>query len=157
MKKLFIDQEKCDKCEKCAVSCSYFYHPDNIGITALREMAKYAIFCRKCELGTCVQSCPQEALEKVDGRLKRYNLRCISCKSCNIACPFGTILPELLPFMIDQCDYCQGRCNDTTPPLCVSSCTCGALEFKEVEEDKTKHIYKVNENLYVHSVQWERI
>lgn len=158
-KKLYIDQEKCDKCPdpKCVIECSYYYHPDNIGITNLRELAKYAIYCRKCEYGTCVQSCPQDALEKIEeGVLKRYNMRCISCKSCSTACPFGTILPELLPFLIDQCDYCMDRSDDNNPPVCVKTCPYNAVEFKEVQEDVENNIYKVNDNLYVRSIQWAR-
>ena len=159
-KKLFIDQEKCDNCSlaECKVACSYFYHPGNVGITSLRELAKYAIVCRKCEQGTCVQACPQDALEKTeDGVLKRYNMLCINCQSCRIACPFGTILPELLPYLLDQCDYCIGRCSDHNPPECVAGCPSGALQFREVAEDVENNIYKVNDNLYVHSIQWERV
>ena len=157
MKKLFIDQEICDKCPECVIKCSYFYHPDNNGITTLRELAKYAVYCRKCENGTCVQSCPQDALEKIEeGVLKRYNMRCIGCKSCSIACPFGTILPELLPHMLNQCDYCIDRSNGR-PPDCVPTCPYDAVKFIEVEEDKEKNIYKINDKLVVRSIQWERV
>lgn len=157
MKKLFIDQEICDKCPECVIKCSYFYHPDNNGITTVRELAKYATFCRKCEEGTCVKSCPQDALEKLEeGVLKRYNMRCVGCKSCSIACPFGTILPELLPFLVSQCDYCIDRSNEK-PPECVPTCPYDAVKFEEIEEDKEKNIYKINDKLYVHSIQWERV
>ena len=60
-----------------------FYHPDNDGVLSLREFATYAVICRQCELANCVEACPKEALEQQpDGTLKRYNLRCIACRSC---------------------------------------------------------------------------
>jgi Fe-S-cluster-containing hydrogenase component 2 len=108
-KRLFIDLNKCDGCDKCAVKCAYFYRSQaaDHGVLALREMAAFALVCRRCEDPSCVAACKFEALERQgDGVLKRHNLRCVSCKSCSHACPFGTIYPETLPFYVSACDFC---------------------------------------------------
>ena len=64
LKKLYIDLDKCLDCEGEKCGCSYNFHPGNDGITNVREMASFAVICRKCEQGTCVLSCPKEALDK---------------------------------------------------------------------------------------------
>jgi Fe-S-cluster-containing dehydrogenase component len=159
MKRLFIDLEISNKHPEAVVPCSYFYHPDNRGVTALQELATFAIICRQCEEGTCVQSCPQDALEKQeDGTLKRYNMRCISCKSCAFACPFGVILPEVIPYALSQCDYCLGRLEESEEPLCVRECPVkGMVDYREVEEDPEKNIFFVGEHLAVHTPHWEKV
>lgn len=153
-KNLFIDLDICSACPKCVVDCSYAYHPQNNGITSLRELATFALVCRQCEISPCVTSCPKEALEKQeDGVLKRYNMRCVSCKSCGLACPFGTIYPELLPLMVSGCDYCLGRLK-TKAPICVTTCPYHALKYEETKEDLAASIFRLSDNLAVKSFKW---
>ena len=156
MKRLFLNLDICSMCPQCVIKCSYYYHPDNNGIDRLRERATYELVCRHCEYGTCVQACPVEALERDEtGRLKRYSMRCIGCKSCAHACPFGTIYLELLPYKLSHCDFCIDR-SEREPPLCVRSCPYGALEFREVEEDPGKGIYLIGDRFAVLSHHWLR-
>jgi Fe-S-cluster-containing hydrogenase component 2 len=157
--KLFIDLDICESCKECTAKCSYYYHPQNDGVISLREIATFSLVCRHCDQGTCILACPKDALERLDtGIVKRYNMRCISCKSCSFACPFGTIYPEIVPYISSICDYCQDRLDEI--PLCVRTCNKEeAIKFiEDVEEDKEKGIYKINENLYVHSTRfWVRV
>jgi Fe-S-cluster-containing dehydrogenase component len=148
-KKLIIDLDAFRRDKNIEAKCTYFYHPNNDGTKALREMATYAVICRQCELAGCVQSCPKEALEKQpNGVLQRYNLRCIACKCCAVACPFGTILTELIPFYTSQCDYCLGRTPDMDTPDCVKTCSKKeALKFEEIQENPESGIYFIGEHL----------
>jgi len=152
MKRLFIDLEICYKCKECSATCSYFFHPENKGVVSLLELASRAQICRNCEAAPCVTSCPWEALEKQDdGTLKRYTMRCTSCKSCTMACPFGVIYPALVPYLLSACDFCLGGEKE---PECVKGCPEGAVKFTEVEESKEKDIYFIGEHLAVHAVHW---
>ncbi len=155
MKRLFIDLDICNRCEECKVCCDYIYHPDNNGITALREYATFALFCRHCEEAPCVNACYHDALERQpDGHLKRYMMLCTSCKSCAIACPFGTILPDFIPYLDSICDFCAGSQDGV--PSCVSGCPEKAVAFREVEEDPGSNIYLVGEKLAVRTAMWDR-
>jgi carbon-monoxide dehydrogenase iron sulfur subunit len=155
MKRLFIDLEICSQCKECKVVCDYFYHPQNNGITSLREYATFTLICRQCEEAPCVNSCYHDALEKQsDGILKRYKMRCTSCKSCSIACPFGTIFADFIPYLDAKCDYCIGITGKL--PRCVTSCPEKAIEVKEVEENIEANIYFVGESLAVHSRKWSK-
>ncbi|MFH0764666.1 MAG: 4Fe-4S dicluster domain-containing protein [Candidatus Omnitrophota bacterium] len=159
MKRLLIDLDTCSKCEECGMLCSYIQHPANNGITSLRELAHFAIICRKCDDAPCVASCPWEALEMQDYHaLKRYMMRCTSCKSCSDACPFGTIIPETIPFVIAKCDYCLGRLRENEHPICLESCAYGGIRYGEFEENIDENLYKVSEYLLVKTaMKWERL
>jgi len=155
MKRLFVDLEICSKCEECKVCCDYFYHPQNNGIVALREYATFATICRHCEEAPCVTSCYHDALERAaDGHIKRYKMRCTSCKSCSLACPFGIIFPDFIPYLDAKCDYCISITNKL--PKCIPTCHKEAIEIKEVQEDLEKNIYFVGEHLAVHTLKWSR-
>ena len=158
VKKLLIDLEKFQEHDdKCAKKCSYFYHPDNYGVQSLQEMATYAVVCRKCEKENCVLSCPFQALEKgPDKILRRWNLRCTSCKTCAHACHSGVIWPTFIPYICYNCDYCVDRLQDGKMPDCVEACSCGALQYGDFKEDEEGDMYAVGDHVIVHSVSWKR-
>jgi len=154
-KRLFIDLDICasDKCEKCVIQCSYLYHRQttNNGILSVAELASYALVCRKCEDPHCVASCPVDALEQQkdkDKLLVRHNMRCISCKSCSHACPYGTIYPENVPLLIHNCDFCLD-------PLCIKTCPYGALKLIAADKELSENEFLVGDNIIVHSTHWE--
>ena len=153
-KRLVIDLDKCDRCDHCGVSCSYFYRPHatDHGVLTLRERATFALVCRRCEEPSCVDACPFNALERQgDGVLKRHNLRCVSCKLCVHACPFGTIYPDMVPFYATPCSFCLGP-TDSEPP-CARSCGRGALAYREVDPEEPR-LHILDENLAVRSAKW---
>lgn len=160
--RLFIDLDICarGKCKECEIKCSYFYHPENSGIISVVELATYALVCRKCEEPHCVNACPVEALEQQEEKdkdkvLVRHNMRCISCKSCSHACPYGTIYPELVPLLGQSCDFCLDRRNEKSEPLCIKSCSYGALSLKDADAKPDENTFLVGDNLIVHSTHWQ--
>jgi len=157
MKRLLVDLEKLYNTKTAIARCSYYYRPGNDGITRLREIGQFMFICRKCEEAPCINACPKEALERQpDGIIRRYTMRCISCKSCSIACPFGTIPVESIPYIISQCDACVDR-SELEPPLCVRTCSIeGALRFVEVEESEKDDIFLIGKNIAVHAKPWKK-
>ena len=137
--KLIIDLAKADLQETLHIQCSYKHHPANRGFDALLEMIRFALICRRCESAPCVKACPQGALEKVPSAahdadvLKRANMLCTGCGTCAIACPFGTIYTDLIPFPSSVCDVCRDRLAPGEKPLCVQTCTDGCLDYGAVK------------------------
>jgi Fe-S-cluster-containing dehydrogenase component len=82
-------------------------------------------------------------------------MRCTSCKSCTVACPFGVIIPEFIPYLSSKCDYCIGT-SEKEAPKCISSCNHNAVDFKEVIEEPENFIFFVGGNLAVKSRKWFR-
>lgn len=167
MKKLFIDLEICYKCKqrdaRCHAKCSYFYHRsnilkipiENVGVEQLLLKIAQILVCRRCEEKFCVKACPNEALEKIENNIVvKHQFRCIACKTCMIACPFGTIYPEILSYVTSACDYCLGRVE--REPICVTTCPEKALKYIEIEESKEKNIYLIDEKLAVRCFKWSK-
>jgi len=156
-KKLVIDINQCEQCDECTVKCAYFYQPENTehGILALREQVYFQLVCRRCENPCCIAACRFEALERQDdGVLKRHNMRCVSCKCCSYACPFGTIYPETVPFFASRCDYCLSSTEDQ--PACEFSCIKKAIAYREVDETAGDGIHVLNDHLAVYAPHWDK-
>ena len=161
-KRLVIDLETCSGCPSCTARCAYFYRPhaQDHGIDGLRERATFALLCRRCPEPSCIKACAYRALERQpDGLLARHNLRCVSCKLCAQACPFGIIYPELLGFYETPCDFCTGSLGPDDRPPCVASCPRGAVAYREVEaaevEDGKKRLHLIGEHLAAIADAWD--
>lgn len=152
--KLIIDLAKCRLQGESDVQCSYKHHPENKGIDSLLEMVRFALICRRCEEAPCINACPQGALEKVPsknndaGVLKRANMLCTGCGTCAIACPFGTIYTDLIPFPSSVCDLSKGRL-DNGKPLCVNTCKDGSIDYREVDLEKESDLVEIFDGIVV--------
>ena len=153
-KRLVLQLDTCRDCGECKAACTYQYHVDNDGVAWLRELATYELTCRRCTERACVHACPREALEEqADGRLKRYNMRCIGCLSCSHACPFGNLVPAAFLFRDTMCDFCQDRGVDV--PECVRTCPEHAITYEEVQEGDAD-LHPVGEHLAVRCRAWQK-
>ncbi len=157
MKKLLIDLDLYSNSRYREFGCSYFYHSDNKGVRSLIELVTYAIICRKCELAACIESCPNEALgrDAENKILQKYNMKCTNCKSCVNSCPFGTIYPEMMTYLVPRCDACIDRLAGEETPACAKDSPEGVIKYGEYEEDKEKNIYQAAKNILVKAEHWE--
>ncbi|MFW6189592.1 MAG: 4Fe-4S dicluster domain-containing protein [Planctomycetota bacterium] len=152
--RLIIDLDLCRECGECTAECAYPYHDPNRGVAALRELAAQELVCRRCELRSCVEACPNDALEEAgDDRLVRHNMRCTGCLSCSVACPFGVLVPAALQFRDSRCDYCAERAEGL--PVCGGTCPEKAIRFGPVPE-RQPDLHVLSENLAVRCAVWQK-
>ena len=160
MKKLFIDVSALIESGVTAerIECEYMFHRQNEGQFSLLEIAEFAAYCRQCKDAFCVAACPKDALEhQEDGTIKRYNMRCVGCKSCILACPFGTIFPEVINYVTMKCDFCLNQLaeNPDYEPACVKTAPSNTFVMKEIEKEAPeKHIYFSGKHLAIKSPSW---
>lgn len=152
---LLLDLAICDgaECKECEAICENLDHPGNDGIAKLREQATFAYYCRQCEDQACLTACPVDALEKnEDGVVERANLLCIGCDSCVMACPFGTIFTEFIPFLDSKCDLCPEKEGE---PSCVSTCPYDGLKsIPAGHEPEGDDWHELRDGLFVHLNEW---
>lgn len=158
--RLYVDLDVCagGQCKDCELQCSYFYHPANNGIRTVVELATYCLVCRRCEEPHCVNACPYEALEQQKERgklLVRHTMRCVSCRSCSHACPYGTIYPDHVPLAVHNCDFCLDRRDRPEEPLCIKTCPHGALALRTREALDEENTFPVGDHIIVHSTHWQ--
>jgi formate dehydrogenase iron-sulfur subunit len=89
------------------------------------EFAFYKEMCMHCNQPACASVCPVLALIKTDEGPVVYDpKRCIGCRFCMIACPFG--IPKYqwskaLPLVV-KCTGCYSRIKEGLKPACAKAC-----------------------------------
>ena len=82
-----------------------------------------------CADAACAAVCPTEALLRnpETGAIDMVRSRCIQCRTCVAACPFGNMLWDTAYHRVQKCDLCGGD------PKCVPFCPTGALAWVPAE------------------------
>ncbi|MFQ6124897.1 MAG: 4Fe-4S dicluster domain-containing protein [Candidatus Heimdallarchaeota archaeon] len=96
---MLIDLSRCDGCGACIEAChAYHFIPEGqewIKIYRLKDNPDLPVYffvrpCMHCENPPCVKVCPVNATyRRADGITLIDNIRCIGCRMCMAACPYG--------------------------------------------------------------------
>lgn len=89
----------------------------------------FPVLCMQCSDPPCLKACPAEALFRDEGDrvMIRYD-RCIGCRMCLVACPFGAMGFDMDFGRSFKCDLCGGN------PECVRVCEPKALHYLDKTE-----------------------
>lgn len=157
---IVINPDLCIGCRTCEASCIGVHK--KAGLQSASRLAvvetkrvSAAVMCHHCESAPCLAVCPIGVISREDGVVRVDEQRCIGCKMCAIACPYGAVTPSgtsvagvegiryrtptysasispLLEWEIGvatcavKCDLCAGL---SASPRCVESCLTGALSL----------------------------
>jgi len=141
---LLFDSTRCIGCGACSAACkeanglplpiedhttAYTWTVvENVGGVNVRRL------CFHCAEPTCASVCPVAALTKTPQGPVVYDAeRCIGCRYCIMACPFG--VPKYqwdrpIP-IVGKCILCAGRVAQGLPTACAAVCPTGATLFGE--------------------------
>lgn len=124
-KVLWVDANLCVGCQMCELMCSLqktgTFNPylARIKVTKRPERGlNLPVICRQCLKARCQTACPEGALDRnlQTGAVTLNEDKCIGCRACVAACPFGAI--QVSPKgEILKCDLCGGN------PTCVQFCS----------------------------------
>ena len=164
---MVIDLARCDGCGACQTACSkmHFIPPTRQYIKVLRmqdaEQAAPYFFpqpCYQCDNPPCTKVCPVDAtFKREDGIVLIDNQRCIGCRFCMAACPYGARSfnwgkPEDPPAVqgqayspehgfpramgtVEKCDFCPDMAAEGKLPPCAGVCPMGAIYYGDQNED----------------------
>ena len=167
---MLINTKKCVGCYACRMACQMInkLEPEEAFISYKEiEQGTYPsvyaetvpVQCMHCENAPCQQVCPTHATYTTDsGVVLVDEEKCIGCKSCMEACPYGarylvqsedgyfgselneyeSVAYENMPKMtVDKCDFCIEHSGDGKPePVCVKACMAEARLFGDLDEMK---------------------
>lgn len=91
----------------------------------------FSLRCQQCAEPACVYACLTGALSRnpETGLVTTDEDRCIGCWTCVLACPYGSIRPDMVKHKSVKCDLCQG----TETPACVLNCPNEALSYEDTD------------------------
>ena len=167
---LVIDLDICVGCHACAVNCKEWnsgghaapltdknpYGAKPIGVWFNRihtfeasagdgEPSRTVHFpksCLHCENAACVTVCPTGASFKrdEDGIVLVNESKCIGCKLCSWACPYGAREYDADEGVMKKCTLCIDRIYNENMdevdrvPACVSTCPASARHFGDFSD-----------------------
>ena len=158
-KKILIDLEKYrlpagKSCDVSPPDGIYRDDGDLRGLKSIREVAVFQYSCRRCTDAPCIAVCPEDALEKNEqGIISRSGNLCISCKSCVVACPFGTMMTDFFDYHLNRENY-YDLTDQAELELFIRNSPEGAVTFVETDEDPQQGIYRLNDQILVRESMW---
>ena len=135
-KSLHIDPGKCTGCLQCEMACSYehtgTFNPSRsfIKVFTFHHEGRFAPYtCTQCDEAWCMRACPVDAIsvDMATGAKVVSDDRCVGCKVCTIACPFGTINYSQATGKVVKCDLCGGD------PQCAAACPTEAITYVDAD------------------------
>nr|CAJ31172.1 Hdr-like menaquinol-oxidizing enzyme, subunit A (HmeA) [uncultured sulfate-reducing bacterium] len=111
------------------------------------------LLCNHCDNPPCVRVCPTQATWKRegDGIVMMDWHRCIGCRYCVAACPYGSRsfnwrdprphiadidddYPTRNRGVVEKCTFCEERLAKGQLPACVEACKAKAIVFGDLED-----------------------
>jgi len=201
---MVIDTNRCVGCWTCAVACKEINNEplgvwwnrvltaapnqattqeapasQNIdvphGVFPDVSMAYLPMACQHCEDAPCVKVCPVQATyRRDDGTVLVDYDRCIGCRYCMAACPYGVrvfnwgdnqyaaggdvgygadyhddgrlvFTPERPKGVVEKCTFCVELIDDGEDPFCVQCCPTGARVFGDLNDPTSEAAQMVQE------------
>jgi len=156
----FFDQTLCSGCHACQVSCNDkndleagrifrriieteggVFTPQNKAYTHNVYSYFTSLACNHCDNPKCVEACPSGAMHKNPdtGIVSVNQNRCIGCRYCTWACPYGAPQYNEAAGRMSKCDFCADLVAEGEAPACVAACPLQALDYGPIEELRAKY------------------
>jgi formate dehydrogenase iron-sulfur subunit len=150
-KALLYDATVCIGCKQCEQACAdknKLRYDDTVAAEQRQSDHKYTIvltkddkfmrrLCMNCQEPACASVCPVGALKKTAAGPVTYDAdRCMGCRYCMVACPFGVPKYEwskVLP-KVQKCTMCADRVAAGQQTACADICPTGATKFGERDD-----------------------
>jgi Fe-S-cluster-containing dehydrogenase component len=177
-----VDPSKCPAdCVDCITACHATHNVPNFGnpkdevkwiwrekFTAAFPIEEHAylgkslqqqrlpVLCNQCANPPCVRVCPTKAtFQRQDGIVMMDYHRCIGCRLCMAACPYGARsmnyrdprpfitginpdFPTRTKGVVEKCNFCEERLVRGLGPACVQACKKRALVFGDAENPQSE-------------------
>jgi Fe-S-cluster-containing dehydrogenase component len=133
------------------------------------EHVPVPLLCNHCDNPPCTRVCPTQATWKreSDGLVMMDWHRCIGCRYCIAACPYGSrsfnwrdprphiqgelnrTYPTRERGVVEKCTFCEERLAVGREPACVEACASGAMVFGDLEDPRSEVRRLLEENFAI--------
>jgi formate dehydrogenase iron-sulfur subunit len=175
-KAILYDATLCICCKQCEQACAgqnKLPYSDAIAAEDTQSEHKFTVvlnrndkymrrLCMNCEEPACASVCPVGALQKTALGPVAYDAdKCMGCRYCMVACPFGVPKYEwnnnLTP-KIRKCTMCSDRVQAGQRTACAEICPTGATKFGERDEllEEARQRIRDGAGTYVNKIYGEQ-
>lgn len=156
---MLINTKKCVGCYACRMACQMNNHLEPTESFIRYEELEQGTYphvyaevvpvqCMHCEDAPCQSVCPTHATYTTDSGVVLVDEgKCIGCKYCMAACPYGARIQIEHTGVIEKCRFCWDGQEVGNPPKCVGTCISGARVFGDLddpESDISREIARTN-------------
>ncbi|WP_319777424.1 sulfate reduction electron transfer complex DsrMKJOP subunit DsrO [Maridesulfovibrio sp.] len=133
-----------------------------------QEKRRFPLLCNHCESPSCVRVCPTKAtFVRPDGIVAMDYHRCIGCRYCMAACPYGSRsfnfmdprthldmdkinmkFPTRMRGVVEKCNFCVERLAVGELPACVEKSE-GAIIFGDLQDPDSNVRKALRENFTI--------
>ncbi|MDR3763532.1 MAG: 4Fe-4S dicluster domain-containing protein [Acidobacteriota bacterium] len=148
---LIIDLDRCIGCHGCHVACKqennvalglYWNQVVTIGPKGdypNTQMYFLPLMCQECKEPSCVKVCPTQASYRAeDGVVLIDHSKCIGCKLCMKACPYGARSFNPATNVVEKCTTCAHLRQIDEKPACVKNCVGKARLFGDINDPNSE-------------------
>lgn len=162
-KALLYDATLCIGCKQCEQACAeknQLPYSQTVAEEAQQSDHKFTVvlskgdkfmrrLCMNCQDPACASVCPVGAMRKTAAGPVIYEEgRCMGCRYCMVACPFGVPKYEwskVLP-RVQKCTMCADRVTAGQATACAEACPTGATKFGERDDLIREAQQRLHEN-----------
>ena len=146
---IVVDLDRCSGCFSCEIACkmengialgSYYNKVMTVGpFGDFPRIQQYflPVHCQQCENAPCVHVCPTGASYRdPDTNVVLVDkAKCIGCKYCMMACPYGVRYLNEESRVVEKCTLCEQQIAQGELPQCVKNCVGMAKWFGDADGD----------------------
>jgi molybdopterin oxidoreductase, iron-sulfur binding subunit len=144
---IIVNVDRCAGCFACAVACK---EENQVAPGIFWEKIKrdenvrdnvinwFRMSCMHCDDPACMKVCPMKAIHKgPHGEVLVDQQKCIGCKMCMAACPYGARSYNPEAKVVEKCTLCHHLQEVGDQPACVKVCCAKARFFGDVDDPES--------------------
>ena len=152
---IVVNLDRCTGCYSCEITCKM---ENDIALGEhwnkmlqrgpfgdYPNMTRYPLptMCQQCADAPCVHVCPTGASYRDGNNVVLIDReKCIGCKYCMMACPYGVRSWNAEQQVVEKCTLCNHLTAAGEKPACVKNC-CGTARYYGDLDDPESDVSKV--------------
>ena len=145
---LVINLDRCIGCYACEVACK-MENDIALGerwnkVVQVEPFGEFPhvstywlpVMCQQCEESPCTHVCPTGASYRDEATCMVLvdKEKCIGCKYCMMACPYGVRSWNAAESVVEKCTLCAHLSKNGELPMCVRTCSAGARFYGDIDD-----------------------